>query len=203
MMLCVCVNHFWVFEGVSFPPYYYCMAKPEYAEQTDRFWWAYLSFQSFIPTGIMILLNVALVYRVRRAMFSINETNNHGGDRKSKEMSAENHVTLMAVTVAVSFVLLTGPLCGFNAAIKLWDYDKNLDTYVTYAVTQCVVHILYDLNHCLNVCFYIVSGRRFRDDALQLVTCSRRGGKQYMQATGGGRRDVSTATSVSVVSQGV
>ena len=192
------VNYFWQLHGIAYTPYYYCMYIEEYERQAKAFVWVFVTLLSFAPTIIMFVLNIGLAMRVRQQMASLGDAKSTSGKGK---MSTEAHVTIMAFTISISFLLLTGPYCGFTIATYVWNYRTDNQTYITYALTQAIVFLLVDINHCINVFLYFFSGRRFRQDAMVLLTCGRR--RQKKGATGVSKTGMTTGTSVGSVSASV
>ena len=181
MIIGVCSNSLWIYSGVYNRPHYMCSNKPEYKEQMKQFLWAFFIFQSLLPTIIVILLNVALVYRLRQNQSRMLSRKKSVRGQFNK-MSTENHVTVMALVLSVSFVLLLFPQTVFDIYYQEWDLDRNLgndaESYATYYVGLTVVYLLVDINHSINVFLYFVSGTRFRSDALQLLMCKGLGDKK-------------------------
>ena len=71
---------------------------------------------------------------------------------------------VMLVTVSTAFIILTGPLAIANAVWANYDMPSW--------VFNILVTFLY-MNHLINAVLYCVSGSRFRNELLKLLSCSR------------------------------
>lgn len=173
----------------------YCwLEKPEDEKLVfilDAFVWC------FIPFIVISILNAAIfvaLLRARREASQLHEstaavranpnsTLRASMNNRAKVQSQNLQITVMLITVSISFFVLTLPnviyhlLIFLRVLIESWKAVKcdayvyrNLDSYVrTSAVMYLVSHILSDLMHVVNFFLYFISGARFRSEFHRLL----------------------------------
>ncbi|CAF2742791.1 unnamed protein product [Rotaria sp. Silwood2] len=173
----------------------YCWLKTSQDEKLvfilDAFFWC------FIPFIVISILNAAIflaLLRARREASQLQEST-RGIVQTSKNQFASSvssrtrvqsqnlQITIMLITISISFFVLTLPnaiyylLIFLRVFIESWKAVKcdvnlyrNLDTYVrTSAVMYLISNITSDLMHVVNFFLYFISGARFRSEFRRLI----------------------------------
>ncbi|CAF1276466.1 unnamed protein product [Rotaria magnacalcarata] len=173
----------------------YCWLKTSQDEKLvfilDAFVWC------FVPFIVISILNAAIflaLFRARREASHLHETT-AGITQTSKNQlvstvnnrtrvqSQNLQITIMLITISISFFVLTLPnaiyylLIFLRVFIESWKAVKcdanvyrNLDTYVkTSAVMYLISNITSDLMHVVNFFLYFISGVRFRAEFRRLI----------------------------------
>ena len=157
-------------------------------------------FCCFIPFIVISILNAAIFFallRARREASVLHETTTtikvlHPSPTNKFRASVHNRargqsqnlqITIMLITVSITFFVLTLPnaiyylLIFLRVFIESWkavecdaNLYRNLDTYVrTSAVMYLISNITSDLMHVVNFFLYFISGARFRTEFRRLI----------------------------------
>ena len=178
----------------------YCWLKTPEDEKLvfilDAFFWC------FIPFLVISILNAAIflaLLRARREASQLHESSSSHRSTasittRSRLQSQNLQITIMLITISISFFVLTLPnaiyylLIFLRVFIESWKAVKcdvhvyrNLDTYVrTSAVMYLIANITSDLMHVVNFFLYFISGARFRSEFHRLIfhqVCQRKESK--------------------------
>ena len=154
-------------------------------------------FCCFIPFIVISVLNGAIftaLFRARREASQLHETsvtltktstNQFSSDvnKRTRIQSQNLQITIMLITISISFFVLTLPnaiyylLIFLGVFIESWkavqcdaDLSRNLDTYVrTSLVMYLIATITSDLMHVVNFFLYFIGGARFRAEFRRLI----------------------------------
>ncbi len=121
------------------------------------------TFYSYLPIGLMVCSNTAIVTKVLMSRYSTSQSNLNN----SALSKAANSVTLMLVGTCSLFIIFTLPYAIIYSA------DSNMSTY-TYAT---ILILLYS-NHAFNFVVYILGNSQFRKEFVRLFL-----GKRLTQVT--------------------
>jgi hypothetical protein len=161
----------------------------------DAFFWC------FIPFIVISILNAAIflaLLRARREASQLHESTvstttmvrsssssqfRASMNNRTRVQSQNLQITIMLITISISFFVLTLPnaiyylLIILRVFIESWKAVKcdanvyrNLDIYVkTSAVMYLISNITSDLMHVVNFFLYFISGARFRTEFRRLI----------------------------------
>ncbi|CAF0802816.1 unnamed protein product [Adineta ricciae] len=172
----------------------YCWLKTAEDEKLvfilDAFFWC------FIPFIVISILNAAIflaLFRARRDASLLHESTSitrtasnpfrSSVNNRARIQSQNLQITVMLITISISFFVLTLPnaiyylMIFLRVFIESWKAVKcdnnvyrNLDTYVqTSAVMYLISNITSDLMHVVNFFLYFISGARFRNEFRRLI----------------------------------
>ncbi|CAF1184033.1 unnamed protein product [Rotaria sp. Silwood1] len=173
----------------------YCWLKTSQDEKLvfilDAFFWC------FIPFIVISILNAAIfvaLLRARREASQLQESTRvivqtsknqfvSSVNSRTRVQSQNLQITIMLITISISFFVLTLPnaiyylLIFLRVFIESWravkcdaNLYRNLDTYVeTSAVMYLISNITSDLMHVVNFFLYFISGARFRAEFRRLI----------------------------------
>lgn len=150
---------------------------------------------SFLPFVIILVLNVAIIVRLRRTPMDLHgqDTQHHGHTSAAtagpaqKDGSAKSRVggtgprphlrlTYMLLTVSIAWLLLTAPWT-IESLINSWD-SKDPRTRARQVLAKTVCFMLYYANHSINFFLYCITGNKFYrelvDLYLHVTACTRR-----------------------------
>ena len=111
---------------------------------------------SFAPFTIMIITNVAIIYKFLVAKWLVKR---RGTESTSQALSKNStRGTAMLITVSVMFMILTGPT-AVSTVVK-FDF---------HPIERAFINLLQYLNHSINGVLYCIVGTRFRNELLQVL----------------------------------
>ena len=112
---------------------------------------------SFGPFTIMIISNVAIIYKFMMAKWRNRQGSNTESTSQALSKAATKG-TAMLITVSVTFVILTGPT-AVSAAIE----------GSPHPIESVVMNIMQYLNHSINGILYCLVGGKFRKELLKTI----------------------------------
>ncbi len=125
--------------------------------------WIAFSPYSAVPFCIIFITNIVIIVGVRRAQNKRKSmTSSQRGETTSSD-SRVNQMMIMLILVSVSFIVLTAPWCIYIllrnfAGIYVPEYGNT-------------AYLLLALNHSINFWLYCLSGKRFRQDFVNMISC--------------------------------
>ena len=127
-------------------------------------------FYAYIPQILIFILNIVIIMKLARATKEQAEMRN-----ASKSEQSQGQVTAMLLTVSITFFVLTNPYTIFYLCMQndVWNYMASARSYAQYALVSTLLRLLADLNHCINFLLYVATGKRFREDIVQLFRCAK------------------------------
>lgn len=100
---------------------------------------------------------------------SVNRQSLLNGQKKislNNNTSKEKQITIMLLTISISFVALTMPYSFFELIRKLIDHqtlNKVLSNHQVRKLQRAMLFLI-DLNHSTNFIFYVLTAERFRNE---------------------------------------
>ena len=125
---------------------------------------------SFGPFLGIIILNVMIIIGLRNKEKKLGSLRK--GPRDTGHVKTQRQITVMLLSVAMAFAILTGPKCIFGLINKYWDRSEftTKDKAVWFLVF-IIFDSLEDLQHCINFYLYFLTGRNFRKELMELFPC--------------------------------
>ena len=170
---------------------------------TSVYSWFSFVLNAVIPFTMLIHMNYVIIKVVResRKLFGGNDVNTRQGidqamETRQKTMkSAENQLTIMLLLVTTLFLIL---LCPTYFRFIYLVFAKR-DTPLEYAKSMLIFQItakLYITNSGINFFLYCLSGKKFRDDLKETISCCNISHSSLSRGKG---RAPSNATEISTV----
>ena len=112
-------------------------------------------------------LNIINMYTLRineRTNMLSNGIRSQNIERRASNPYKEKQITIMLLTVSISFVVLTMPYSLFELMRKILDHETFYSIIPKNKVRdfQRATLLLIDLNHSTNFFFYVLTAERFR-----------------------------------------
>jgi len=154
---------------------------------------------SFLPFVIILVLNVAIIVRLRRIPQALHgqDTQHHGQNSAASAAAQKDgpgksrggagggggtgprphlRLTYMLLTVSIAWLLLTAPWT-IESLISRSD-SKDPRTKARQGLAKTICFMLYYVNHSINFFLYCITGNKFYrelvDLYLHIVVCARR-----------------------------
>ena len=151
----------WGWQAVLLGPLHVC--TPRQPTLMNKYKLAFVGMYSLVPTLLLFAMNTALFIGIRKKLAVMNDSR-HAADNNNV-----GHITIMALTASITFLILTGPYSGFIIASYFWDYQQSTADMITFVIIRCASIVLADVNNFINLVIYTISGKRFREDITRLV----------------------------------
>ena len=200
--VCVCIYnipHFFL-SSVNFGR---CLNFGVRSMITTVYSWLSFVINAIIPFTMLIHMNYVTVKTVRksRTLFEGNDINTRGGidqgmDTRQKTMRiAENQLTVMLLLVTTLFLILLFPTYFRFIYLLFAMRDTPLDYAKSLLISQITAQ-LYITNSGINFFLYCISGKKFREDLKETISCC-----GFSHSSLSGRKDgpLSNVTEISSV----
>ena len=167
------MQNFWFIE--LHPRGKVCTLAYEYIKTIQVLSWVGSALAVFIPIVLLLVLNTTIVNGVRKAVASqknmTNDAANSGANGQSKQ------ITVTVLTVSFTFVLCNLPMATSKLVERfLMDFNDPIGVS-KFALAGYTSEMLIAVNHGVNFLLYIFSGKRFRDEFLEVFCCKSGKGK--------------------------
>ncbi|XP_076439151.1 uncharacterized protein LOC143278024 [Babylonia areolata] len=162
-----------------------CMGDVSYEEYTyfseNIFVYIELSSYCVVPFIILILANSVLVWKLTVSVKSASKHLTQGdSDQVLAREKAANSVTLTAIVVSITFLVLTLP----SSITYIMDYFSLMHDRISgherarKVFINDVATLLSHTNSAVNFYLYCLTGRRFREEFLKVLCCGRDRGRR-------------------------
>ena len=156
--------------------------------------WMFSMLYTFIATPSIFILNSFLVYkliqarRARKLMTGVTS-------QDAASYAQYQRLTMMAVTVSVTYLVLTLPTTAINITAN-W-VDKSVITSFTAWMSFChsVGLMIRNFNHAINFVLYLLINNRIRAEFISMMTCKKRDAASVKKI----RRNVINSVSTSMI----
>ena len=156
-----------------------CVYTPEYEHfGSNIFSWIHLTIYSALPTVIILTCNIVIIIFVVKA-----RKNKRIKASKSGKSNASNRMTTMLLINSIFFLITTLPIIIYY----YWFIDSAGDFN---SLPWTILLNINLLNYSCNFFIYLLSGKKFRDEATKLFSCKHEPSKDASEV------QMTTATSV-------
>ena len=145
---------------------------------------------SFIPLACLLILNILIIVTMRAASSAkskminlkrIVKDNTFAKKKTTKQhqpvSSTETQITIMLLSVTMTFLILTSPMASLLVVERIWDHSTTDYDAATWRLLRSVTANLMFTNHAVNLILYTMSASRFREQLINLLTTCRRNNK--------------------------
>ena len=141
------------------------------------YWFGFILSYS-LPFISLLVMNTVIIHTLRtRSKNIIRRSGGQGqpeGEGQSKDQpmkSSERQITITLLLVTFVFLILVTPVCIMVLYAKYTDVRKSAYTFAGYYLFYNVALKAYYTNHGINFFLYVISGRKFRADLINLFSC--------------------------------
>ena len=105
---------------------------------------------------------------------STNQGQGQSQGQNTQSRNTETQVFAILLLVAFGFFVLITPLYAFNVYVSVFDYAKTPQRFAFFYMFYEIVVKMYHTNNGINFFLYVISGRKFRNDLMNLFKCCKR-----------------------------
>jgi hypothetical protein len=147
-----------------------CFLKKSYYDNTYitfYYFWIKSLFYSWLPILILTATNLVIIYSIRQAAYKRKELTTSANDKpligtNTSFKSTERQMTIMLVSVSVTFIILTLPYSIYQLYFRI-TYKQAKHSCFEKDLNRIVI-ALADLNHAINFILYCITGKKFRNE---------------------------------------
>ena len=166
-----------------------CFANSIGGDVTVIYSWFSFVINAIIPFSMLIYMNFVIVKTVRHSskMFGENGTSTRAHDgqvasvaitkgmelRQKAMKSAESQLTILLLLVTTLFLILNVPVYVRIVFVTIFKRDSP-QKYASTILFYQTSHKLLNTNFGINFFLYCLSGRKFRNDLKDILSCNRK-----------------------------
>ncbi|XP_076444319.1 galanin receptor type 2-like [Babylonia areolata] len=174
VLLCTAKNchFFFTFEKT---PRSGCLGLDAHADFLDEVWpWIDAALYSFLPFFLLFLFNILIIHRHRQALKQ--QRSLHAATNGARVNRFNQRLTTMLLVVSFTFMLMTAPkvvlFCIRREVFKLVTPEGriNFPVIAQYSLISAIFDFLMWTNHTINFFLYCLSGTRFRQELLRMLS---------------------------------
>ena len=114
------------------------------------------------------LMNCFIIHIIpQRSSKSLSISGGHGGRDKIKNAEMQMFVILLLITF--TFLILTTPAYLLVIYVMFVHYEESAKSFADFTLFYSVAQKTYYTNYAMNFFLYVISGKKFRADLVQLV----------------------------------
>ena len=143
-----------------------CMNDRRGSVKSFYHWLCYVA-QFVVPFFCLITMNSVIIHTLRRR-------SSQQLGQNSKMKTSEKQIYAILLLVALSFVIFITPMCLLNDVFAMFmDLTSTPRDFAQFYLSESVVHKLHFTNNGINFFLYVISGRKFRSDLINLLKCQK------------------------------
>ena len=119
---------------------------------------------SVVPFVCLFISNSVLIVKLRASVKSASGQFATSDIQQASRVTSANSVTLTAIIVSLTFVLLTLPRTIFNTVTFVIDTAITMETRDMFFFIGVIVYYLADINYSINFYLYCLTGKKFRNE---------------------------------------
>ena len=137
------------------------------------YYWIFFIENYALPFVLLLTMNSFIIRTLSKRPIlqsPVSESQGHGQGEghQSKIKSSEKQIYIMLLVVTFGFLILITPAYIFFIYIWLVDYMKSGKSLALYYFLYHFGHKTYNTNYGINFYLYVISGKKFRNDLIQL-----------------------------------
>ena len=148
------------------------------------YYWFSTILNFFLPFVLLLVMNSFIIHTLQNrsilsATMSIHRNQgqvqgqNEGRSSNSKIKSSERQIIVTLLSVTFAFLILTTPAYSLFLYAIFYDYEQSPYAFAGYYLFYNVARQTYYTNYGINFFLYVISGRKFRSDLINLFGCAR------------------------------
>ena len=146
-----------------------CMNDRRGSVKSFYHWLCYVA-QFVVPFFCLITMNSVIIHTLRKRSRQQLGVGNQGQNSKAK--TSEKQIYAILLLVAFSFVIFITPMCLLNDIFAMFmDLTSTPRDFAQFYLSESIVHKLHFTNNGINFFLYVISGRKFRSDLVNLLKC--------------------------------
>ena len=160
--------------------------------------WLTSGLNCFLPFLLLLIMNILIINALHRHSKFIGkpkmgqgqgqgQNNEQVQSRVLKVKHAERQITVTLLFVTFTFLVLMFPYGSILIYVVVYDFTKSPQSYAGYILFAGIANRAYFTNSGINFFLYVISGKKFREDLVNLFRCKSKYGRR-----GGGSRAVTS-----------
>ena len=144
--------------------------------------WFSMVLNFAVPFVLLLTMNSFIIHTLRNRPQLTNlrsqnqgqcEGQSPGEGQTPKLKSSEMQVYIILLLVTFGFLILTTPAYALFVYMMFYNYEKSAFSFAEFNLFYSVAQKTYYTNYAINFFFYVISGKKFRSDLINLFKFSK------------------------------
>ena len=141
------------------------------------YYWFFFCLNFTVPFASLLTMNVFIIYTLKsRSMTFLGGSSNQGHSQGQTMRNSERQITITLLLVTFVFLILSIPGLVMVFYTNYIDVRRSKYTFAGYYLFYNVAQKAVYTNHGINFFLYVISGKKFRVDLINLFSCSENSG---------------------------
>ena len=143
--------------------------------------WFSMVLNFAVPFVLLLTMNSFIIHKIRNRSQVTNLRSESQGKGQSqgegqipKLKSSEMQVYIILLLVTFGFLILTTPAYALFIYMMFYNYEKSAFSFAGFNLFYSVAQKTYYTNYAINFFFYVISGKKFRSDLINLFKFTKR-----------------------------
>ena len=124
----------------------------------------------FLPFVLLLFMNTVIIYTLTtRSHFSQSQGQFEGQAESNKIKQTDRQITVTLLLVTFTFLVLMMPSCAILIYVMVFDFTQSPEVFAGYYLFGNIAGQAYFTNSGINFFLYVISGRKFRTDLINLL----------------------------------
>ena len=140
------------------------------------YYWFSFIINFALPFVLLLIMNSVIIHKIRTRCIMGNNRNTEDGategknkvQQKAKMKNSEKQIFVILLLVTFGFLILTTPAYAFFLYVMFVDFYKTPLSFAGYYLFYSAAAKLHFTNCGMNFFLYVISGRKFRTDLVNL-----------------------------------
>ena len=137
---------------------------------TQFYYWVSFNINFALPFVLLLIMNCVIIYTLHNRTVK-NVHQGRGQSQGQKVKSSESQIYLILLLVTFAFLILSTPAYVFFLYAMFTDFHKSPMEFAGFYLYYNVAQKAQYTNHGINFFLYVLSGRKFRWDLVNLFNC--------------------------------
>ena len=143
----------------------------------EAYFWVTMAVNWAVPCISLLIMNFWIIVAISRNVDenvgrTTSQTQRNNSDQaQGPSDRAEKHVYTVLLAVTFTFLILTTPHYVFFFYARTFPLAPTPKSLAIFHLCQQVVHKSFYVNSGINFFLYVLSGKKFRQEVLQLIFC--------------------------------
>ena len=131
--------------------------------------WSSLTVCFALPFILLLIMNCFIIHTIRqRSGLNLSRSENAGHGKGNKIKNSEMQIFVILLLVTFSFLILTTPAYLLFIYMMFVNYENSAHSFAVFTLLYSIAQKTYFTNYAMNFFLYVISGKKFRADLLQL-----------------------------------
>ena len=145
-------------------PYATAMGKP----YGQIYYWLSFVIHYILPFVLLLIMNSVIIHQIRNRSVSLKNSCDSNESQTAKIKNSEKQTFAILLLVTFAFLILTTPGYMLFLFLMVVNFFTSPRLFASYYLLYNVAHKLHITNHGINFFLYVISGKKFRTQLVNL-----------------------------------